>query len=174
MSLKQRLKREMKAAALASLYFGCWVGALILLKHLLLAEYEFATYGWLAAIFGATLLAKVVLVLEHVPLRKVMGERPAWIDVIVRTALYSFGVIVVLALERGFKGWSEHGGFWPALEASLKKSDPEHVWANTIAVCSAMLGFNVLTVVRRNIGDAALMRMFIKPLPSGQPEEAPA
>jgi hypothetical protein len=172
MSLKQRLKHEFKAMLLASFYFGCWVGALVLLKNLLLAEYRIATYGGAAAIFGALILAKVVLILEHVPLRRLMGKRPAWIDVIVRTVLYSFGVVIALALERGVKGWSEHGGFFPALEASLERSDPEHVWVNAIAVCGAMLGYNALTVIRRNIGDAALLRMFTTPMPQHQPGHA--
>jgi hypothetical protein len=173
MSLKQRLKNEFKSVALATIYFGCWVGAMFIIKNLLLLKYRLATFEWAAAIFGVLLLAKVVLILEHVPLRRIMGTRPAWVDIIARTVLYAVGVVVALALERGLRGWGEHGGFLPALEASLQRNDPEHVWVNTIAIVGSLLGYNVLTVVRRNLGDAALLRMFLTPLPREAPTDAP-
>jgi len=80
MSLKQKLKDEMKAIGLAALYFGCWIGALLLLKSLILAEHKIAFHGWSAAVVGALVLSKVVLVLEHVSLGAWVRARPAWVD----------------------------------------------------------------------------------------------
>jgi len=68
MSFKQKLKEEIKKVGTAALYFGCWIGALLVIKALVLAEYQIAFHRWSAAVVGALILSKVVLVLEHVPL----------------------------------------------------------------------------------------------------------
>jgi hypothetical protein len=68
MNLRQKLKDEIRAVAVATLYFAAWIGVLVLLKTILLAEDRIEFHGWSLALVGALVLAKVVLVLEHVPL----------------------------------------------------------------------------------------------------------
>lgn len=46
MSTGQKLVHELKAVGLAMLYFGTWIGTLLALKHLILAEYKIAAGGW--------------------------------------------------------------------------------------------------------------------------------
>lgn len=82
MSLRQKLKREIKAVALATLYFATWIGVLMVLKVLVLEEYRIEFHAWSLVLFGALVLAKVVLVLEHVPLGAWIRTRPALIDVV--------------------------------------------------------------------------------------------
>jgi hypothetical protein len=115
MSLQQKLKDEIKTVALATLYFGTWIGVLIIIKELALAEYGIEFHGLSLALVGALVLAKVVLVLEHVPLGAWIRTRPALVDVIVRTVLYALGVVVVLLLEKLEAGTSMAGSSppWP-------------------------------------------------------------
>lgn len=160
-----RLKHELKALAVAALYFGCWIGALLMIKSLVLAEYKIAFSGWTKAIVGALILSKVVLVLEHVSLGKWEKHQPGWAHVMIRSGLYSFGVLIVLLLERGFEGRHAHGGFSEAIAAGIHGADAAHVWANTVCVGGALLGYNFLCVLRRNLGEGALLRMLSKPLP---------
>jgi len=47
----------------------------------------------------------------------------------------------------------------------LKQADAPHIWANTICLSGALLGYNVLSVVRRQLGEAGLRRLFLSPLP---------
>ena len=164
MNIREKLKHELKAVGLAMLYFGCWIFALLLLKQLILAEYKIAVHGFSLALVGALILSKVVLILEHAPLGAWVRVRPAWVDVILRTGLYSFGVAVVLVLEKGFEGRHEHGGFGPAVAALFQKADAHHVWVNTMCLSGALLGYNPLTVVRRHLGKGGLMRVFLTPL----------
>jgi len=67
-SLQQKLKDEIKAVAITTLYFATWLGLLVLLKKLILEEYQIEFHGLSVALVGALVLAKVVLVLEHVSL----------------------------------------------------------------------------------------------------------
>jgi hypothetical protein len=142
MNFKQKIKEEMKAVGVAALYFGCWIGALLLLKTLILAEYKIAFHGWSAVVVGALVLSKVVLVLEHVSLGAWVRTRPAWVDVVLRTGMYTLGVAIVLAVEKGFEGRHEYGGFGPALHHLFQQEDVHHVWANTLCLSGALLGYN--------------------------------
>jgi hypothetical protein len=125
-------------------------------------------------IVGALVLAKVVLVLEHVPLGAWTRTRSALLDVVLRTALYAVGVLVVLLLEKAFEGRHEHGGFGPSLIAVFQHAEVHHVWVNTICLTGALLGYNALSVVRRHLGQGGLLRLFLSPLPeepgANQPE----
>jgi hypothetical protein len=173
MSFKQKLKDEIKAVALATLYFATWIGVLMVLKKLILAEYQIEFNGLSLALVGALVLAKVVLVMEHVPLAGWTRTRPAWIQVILRTAFYALGVLVVLVLEKAFEGRHEAGGFGLSLMAVLRHAEGAHVWANTICLAGALLGYNVLSVIRRHLGEGALIRMFLSPIPEDSKAKQP-
>jgi hypothetical protein len=159
-SLQEKLKHEARSLSLAALYFGVWVFAFVFVKQLVLAEYKIAFRGLSRALVGTLILSKVVLVLEHVPLGGWVRSRPAWVDVVLRTALYAFGVLVVLVLEKALEGRHEHGGFGASLAAVIRHANAPHVWANTICLSGALLGYNVLTVIRRHLGEGALLRLF--------------
>jgi len=165
MSIGAKVVEEIKSLVVTMLYFMTWIGGLMLLKTLILAEYHIEATQWSLVVIGALVLAKVVLVLEHVSLGAWVQKRPALFDVVLRTVLYSFGVFVVLVLEKGFEGRHEYGGFGPAVAGLLKQADAPHIWANTICLSGALLGYNVLSVVRRQLGEAGLRRLFLSPLP---------
>ena len=165
MTTLEKIRHEVTAMVVLMLYFGLWLGALILLKYLVLAEYRIAFYGFSMALVGALILSKVVLVLEHVPLGRWVRGRPAWVDVVVRTALYALGVFIVVVLEKAFEGRHDHGGIGASLAAQFAQADMLHVWLNTMCLSAALLSYNVLSVVRKRLGEGALLRMFLEPLP---------
>ena len=162
--IPSKIKNEFKAVGLTTLYFAAWFCLMVALKKLVLAEYRIEFQGLSIALFGALVIAKVVLVLEHVPLSAWMRDRPALVHVLVRTALYALGVYIVLLFEKGFEGRHEYGGFVPSLIQSIHDRNIHHVWATTISVTFALLGFNVLFVIRRHLGKGGLSRIFLSPL----------
>ena len=119
MSKLQTLKNELKNVGIATFYFAVWLGVLVIIKKLFLAEYDIKFQGLSAVLVGSLVLAKVVLIMEHIPLGAWVKTRPAWIDVFVRTTLYTLGVFIVILLEKAFEGRGEHGGFVPALTSVL-------------------------------------------------------
>jgi hypothetical protein len=171
--LKQKLLRELKAVTVAALYFGCWIGGLVLLKHLVLTEYKIAFHGWSVILMGALILSKVVLVLEHVSFGAWLRARPAWVDVLLRTALYSVGLVLVMVLERGLEGRHEHGGFVGAVTAAFDSTDKYHIYANSICLSAALLVYNVLSVLRRHLGERGLLKLFLVPLPADPEHSQP-
>ena len=69
---------------MAYVLFWLLARCIVLLKYLVLAEYQVAFHGLSVALVGALVLAKVVLVLEHVALGQWVRARPAWVDVVLR------------------------------------------------------------------------------------------
>lgn len=168
-----KLKHELKQVAAATAFFAAWFGLLILLKTLILAEYEIGFTGWVKALTGALVLGKVALILEKVPLGKWVRAQPAWVDMVLRTALYTLGVIVVLLLEHGIGGRHEHGGFGGALLAAWQETSGAHIAANAICVAGALLMWNLLTVLRLHLGPGGILKILLSPLPEPPVEDAP-
>ena len=148
--------------ALTTLYFAAWFLALVLVKKLILDEYHIQFRGVSIALFGALVMAKVVLVLEHVPLGRWVGRHAAALDVALRTLLYALGVAIVLLLEKAFEARHEWGGFGASLARVFEHRDIPHVWANVICVAGALLVFNALAVLRPHVG-GKLIPVFLQP-----------
>lgn len=160
-----KLQHEIKAVGLTTLYFAVWLAALAFIKHLILEEYQIEFVGFTAALIGALVLAKVVLVLELVPLADWLSDRPAWVDLVLRTALYSLGVLVVLLIEKAFEGRHEQGGFIAALFAVFRHADMPHVWTNAIVLSGALLAYNATNIVRLHLGEEGWRAVFLSPPP---------
>ena len=164
MSLPAKLHEEIKSVGLTTLFFAAWFSVLLVLKWLVLAEYNIGLRSMSIALVGALIVAKVVLVLEKVPLETWTRGRPALTHVAVRTGLYGLGILVVLLLEKTFEVRHEYGGFVPALAQVMRHQDIPHVLAAAIGVTGALLVFNAMFVIRRYLGKRGLLRLFLSPL----------
>lgn len=173
-SFAAKLKHELQAVAVATLFFGLWLGVLVLLKTLVLAEYQIGFAGWSRVVGGALILGKVALLLEHVSLGAWEHRWSAWASVLVRTALYSLGVLLVLLLEHGIRERHEHGGVVAAAVAGFRDTSDLHILLNTLVVSGALLAYNAVSVIRRHLGPFALLRMFRMPLPREGQTRGPA
>ena len=165
MGIQQKLKQEIVTLLSFTLFFSCWLAVMMLLKWLILADYEIAFQEFSMVLVGALVLAKVVLILEHVSLGAWVRNQSAWVDVLLRTAMYVLGVVFVLLLEKAFEGRHEYGGFGPSLAAVFQHAEMYHVWANAIVLSGALLVFNALSVIRAHLGAGGLFRLFLQPLP---------
>jgi hypothetical protein len=169
MTIGTRLLDELRTVAVYTLLFSAWFFFFTLAKVLILAQYEIRAGGVSAAVVFALILAKVVLVLEHVSLGEWTRVRPAWVEVAARTALYGVGVLVVLLAEKAFELRREAEGVTHAMLLALRHEHAAHVVADAICVTGALLLFNAMSVVRRHLGVGGLRAMFLAPLPEAPP-----
>jgi len=163
MPIPEKLVTELKAMAFAAIYFGAWFGVLALLKSLVLEEYGIDLSGFAFALIGALIVAKVVLVLEQVPLGRWVGRHPAFVDVLLRTLFYGLGVTLVLVLEQAFDARHEYGGFTASLTHLLQHVDIYDVWIDSIVISLSLLVFNVFALIRRHLGPGGLARLLLSP-----------
>lgn len=172
MSWKEKLKNEFIAMLLATLFFGIWFSVFLFIKSLILAEHDIAFSHYSMALIGALIIAKVVIILEHVRIFPWLLRLPAWVDLISRTAFYTFGVFIVLVLERGFEGRHESGGFTHAVIEVLGGVELGKVMLNLISVSGALLIFNYVALIRQHLGKGALIRMLRTPPPAEASDQA--
>lgn len=163
MSLQEKLKHELKAVVLVTLFFALWLGVFMGLKVLILEDYQIQFKGFSMVLIGALILAKVVMILEHVSLGAWLRNRPVLVDVILRTLLYAMGTLVVMLLEKGFESRHEQGGFGPALMNVFQHRDMPHIWANTICLTGALLFYNLLSTLNRHLEKGGLARVLLSP-----------
>jgi hypothetical protein len=161
MAFKEKLVEETRAIVKTTLYFAVCFVLLMTLKRLYLEDYQIEFRGISLGLLGAVVVAKVVLLMEYVPLGTWLKAHPAIVEVVFRRVLYSIGVFVVLLLERGFEARHEHGGFVPDIIWVIQHRDMHRVWADTIGVGCALFGFNALTVLQKNLGEQKLHQLFL-------------
>jgi len=166
MSTSQKIKHEIKALGEAMLYFALWVGMFIVLKKLVLAEYHIEYKGLSKALIGVLILSKVVLILEYVPLGSWTRNKPAWVDVVLRTLLYTTGVFVVMLLEKSFDERHESGGIVPAISGVFHQGNLDHVMASTLVISCSLLVYNTLSIVRGHLGNRGIISLLRLPRPN--------
>jgi hypothetical protein len=165
MRVTAKVKNEIVAVGLTTLFFGVWFCMMMLLKKLVLADYQIQFGNLSMALMGALIVAKVVLIMESIPLGAWLRNRSGVSHIAVRTLMYAVGVAAVLLVEKAFEARHEYGGFIPSLTEVFHHRDISHVWATAISVTSALLIFNALFVIRRHVGKRGLIQMFISPYP---------
>ena len=162
--LRQKLGHELKYVAIATAFFLAWIAALMGLKVLVLAEYHIRFGQFSLALLGALVLAKVVLILEHVPMGSWLQRQPAFVDLFLRAGLYPAGAFVVMLLEKAIEARHEFGGFAAALSNIFQHRDMPHVLANTICITGALVMYNFLILLNRNLAPDGLRKVLLSPL----------
>lgn len=167
MSFGAKLIKELKLLFWTSLYFFIWFGALMLLKVLMLQEYEFEFYGASMVIVGALVAAKSVMLLENVPLMRSKSP-PAIVEILLRTLLYMAGVFVILVLEKSIEARHEYGGFFSALKNLASHADRYHIWVNVICMFGAVFVYNTAAAVKAYLGEGGLIKILRNPIAKKQ------
>ncbi len=155
------LVEESKTIASVTLYFAACFAVIMLLKQLWLVEYGIEFSGIATAIVAALITAKVVIILDKVPLTRWLQGSPGIIVISARSALYTTAVLVVMLLEKAFESRTEQGGLMAALANVFGHPDMPKVWATTIAVGLSFLAYNAFGVVRRAIGAKRMAELFL-------------
>ena len=156
----QKLLKEVKLIIGMSLYFMVPLGILMVLKRLILENYHIEFTAATTLVIGGLIMAKVVLLMELIPLGKWIRRQPPFVNILVRTVLYTFGVWIVLLLEKSFEHRHEDGGFTNALKNLFSNRNIYQVWAGTIVTSLSILSFNILSVLQKYLGKNQLAKLF--------------
>jgi hypothetical protein len=87
-------------------------------------------------------------------------RQPPVVDVILRTLLYTLGVLIVIVLEKAFEKRHEVHGFGNAISSVIYNRDIYHVWATTIGAASSIFIYNAFSIVQRKMGKHGLAKLF--------------
>jgi len=141
-------------------YFAVFFLFMIVMKKLTLKDYQIEFTGLSQALIGALIMSKVILLMQLISLGSWVQRQPPIVDTLLRTLLYSLGVLVVVILEKAFEARHEVEGFSNAIAYVLDRRDVYHVWANTLGATASIFFFNVFAVVQRLLGKNGTYKLF--------------
>ena len=162
MKLSQFLRREIKSIGVVFCYFLAWFSFAVLLKKIVLKEYAISFHGLLSAVILALVVAKVVIVMDRLPLNRRLQTSLLYIDIICRSALYTSGVLAFMLAEEFLRLRHQTDQLQVALSALLQQNELYNTGATAIWVGLAFIIYNVISVIRLHLGDGELVRLFFR------------
>ena len=165
MSWKEKIKEELKSLGMIMFYFGIWFAFMIVIKTLLLREYNIEFSGLSTVFIGALIVGKVILIVDHIPFGSWIENKPAYVDIFFRTFVYSIGIIIIMIIEKAFELRHEAGGFFNAIPHVFKDTDSNHFYVNSITVLCALLGYNILNLFAKYFGKGGFRKILSSPPP---------
>lgn len=159
MRLLHWLMNELTSFLAAALYFGACFLVVVLLKKLMLEDYDIAFGNYLSVALLALVTAKVAVLLEGVS----FGRRIGLIEVLLRTGVYSLAALVLLVIEHAASTRGEAGGFTAALVGAFHHPDAPRIWATMICIMLAFAAYSAFAVLRRELGTRRLASVFLSP-----------
>jgi hypothetical protein len=154
--------KEIKVILRTTSYFASVYILLMVMKTLNLKDYNIKFSGISQALIGSLVMAKVVILMEYITLGKWVQKQPAIVDVLLRTLLYTAGVLIVIVLEKAFESRHKADNYGDAILYVFRNRDIYHVWATTIGSAASIFVYNAFSVVQRVMGKNGLAKLFFK------------
>ena len=114
----QFVKREIIEILPVTIFFFISFQLITFTKHLVLAREGIVYEGFLTATLGALVIAKVVLVVDKLPIMRLYHGRPLYRPILYRTVFYTICVLLFRLLELLVRNAIQTGGFASGLEAA--------------------------------------------------------
>ena len=176
MSWLAAVKHELKEVGLVTLYFLFCFGIILTLKKLFLADYQIEFHALSAAVIGALVAAKVVVVMDHARAgTRFDASHPLAVTVAYKTLVYGAAGAVVVFAEELFHAYRATGGLEVAFADLWAHLDKNVILAKVICVTLAFAGYHFYAAVDRRLGEGTLRRLLwsrdgMSRYPSGQKE----
>ena len=167
------IKHEAKALIAVFIYFLACYGIIILLKKLILAHYDISYFGFGAAVLGAFISAKAVLVIESTPLAKVLASAKPYVKVIYDCFVYTSIAVFLLYLEKILELAHKEGSLRLAFFSVGHDDSLSQFTATVLLAGVAFFGYAIFSVLRRHLGHGELYRLFFTP-PKKKDDDAAA
>jgi hypothetical protein len=165
MKILKKVYKEIKIVARTALYFAIVYVLLMIMKTLDLKDYNIEFNGITQAILGALVMSKVIILMELIILGPWVQRQPPFVDIILRTFLYTAGVLAAILLEKAFEQRHSVNGFGNAIGYVFSHRDIYHVWSTIIGSAAAILVYNTFSVLQRYLGKNKLAKLiFSTPL----------
>jgi hypothetical protein len=160
MSFIQKVKKEIIEVFLVTAYFLLCFGILILIKKLTLAQVEVEFYGFSAALVGALIMSKVVIILDKTPLGKIYIRQALYKNVLIKSFIYTLVVTFVLFLENLIHTLLEGETFIEAIKTIISHRDPLQFRLILIASFMSLASYNVIIAIRNSMDHGELTKLF--------------
>lgn len=161
------ITHEMRKVIPAAIFFFIAFQLLGFTRVLILRQYELSLPAFLGATIGALVVAKVVLVVDMLPVVNRFPEKPLAYNVTWKTLIYIAAAFVVRYVEHLIPFLREHSSLGVANRALLAEMDWARFWVIQIWLLVLFLMYCTLRELIRVLGKDRVRRMFLGPLEPG-------
>ncbi|WP_430816874.1 hypothetical protein [Carboxylicivirga sp. RSCT41] len=162
------IKEFKEVLAISVFFFICFL-VFVLLKKAFLIEYDIKYQGFLSAAFGALVLGKVVVILDHLSVTKKLDHLANIYRVLFRSLIYLLGYIAFTFLEHGIMGLIHGEGLLEALGSNLHHTISMEGLATMVVLFLTFFIFNAFWVIRSHLGPQNLYALYFSKEQEHQP-----
>ena len=159
-SLAQKLKHELGQLIPVVLFFFIAFQLLALTDALMLEQYGIRVSVFLTATFAALVVAKVVLIADHLPLINRFPEKPLIYNVVWKTSIYFLASVAIRYVERLIDSWRQVASFAAANQRLLDQVVWPHFWGVQLWLLVLLLLYCALRELVRALGREQIIGMF--------------
>lgn len=155
-----RLKHELLEVIPPAVFFFIAFQVIAFTRALMLEQYGVRVSTFVAATVAALVVAKVVLIADHLPLINRFPEKPLIYNVVWKTLVYLLAALLVRYLEHLIPFAREHGGLAAANRHLLGEVVWPHFWAVQIWLLVLLLVYCALRELVRALGRERVLHLF--------------
>ncbi|MEO1222627.1 MAG: hypothetical protein AAFX92_00235 [Pseudomonadota bacterium] len=146
-----------------TVFFIVGLNLIAVSKHLVLAEPGVVYEGLATATLGALLIAKIVVVVDKLPIMRFFGGRPLYQTILLRAIFYSLCVFAFRWVEMLIGHWIEAGDFSAGLGSAQTMLLWNHVVFLQIWTIVLFLVYLTVTELLDAVGDESrLQTLFLR------------
>jgi hypothetical protein len=162
-SILSRLKHELVEVIPPAVFFFVAFQLIAFTRALLLEEYGIRTSTFVAATIGALIVAKVVLIVDLVPVVNRFPEKPLIYNVLWKTGIYLVAALLVRYIEHLIPFVREHGDLALANHHLLDEVVWPHFWSVQIWLLVLFFLYCTMRELIRVLGRERVRAMFFGP-----------
>jgi hypothetical protein len=156
-------KHELKKIGSLSLFFFIGYGYILILMKLFLKEFSVDVSIFTKVVIYALVSAKSVAIMDMTPWMNRFAESPRYLQVLYKTAVYTFAVFVLSLIENLFHAYHETKALIPALTLFLETRSFDRFLAILLCVSAVFLIHNIFQELDQYLGKGNLSKFFFKP-----------
>ena len=161
--IMEALKHELKKIGSLSLFFFIGYGYILILMKLFLKEFSVDVSIFTKVVIYALVSAKSVAIMDMTPWMNRFEESPRYLQVLYKTAVYTFAVFVLSLIENLFHAYHETKVLSSALTLFLETRSFDRFLAILICVSTVFLIHNIFQELDQYLGKGNLSKFFFKP-----------
>lgn len=155
------MRKEVREALPALAFFLVTFHMISVTKAVILDDYRITGASATVATVGALIVAKVILLLEHLPVSRLFLGRPlgnvAW-----KTALFAAVATLFRVVEEMVPLVAKHGGVGGAAKRLLSEVSWAHFWVVEMWLLSLLFLYTLASALVRVIGAGNLREMLLR------------
>lgn len=156
----QKLKHELRELIPVTVFFFVAFQLLALTETMMLEQYGIRVSVFLSAAVGALVVAKVVLIADHLPLINRFPEKPLVYNVIWKTFIYFVASLLVRYAEHLVDVWRDAASFAEANRRLLDEIVWPHFWGVQLWLLVLLLIYCAFRELARALGRDRIIRLF--------------